>query len=218
MRLHWKRGNSRLAHGLGLSAARNSSAGSVFRTSSGPSQARRSCGQAVVHLAQIARVVRVGVDHDLAAHSLARRRSRSFRSRRSGAALCSTATPRSTAPAQHRPHVHCKRARGAAASGPSDGPECARRGFSMARSTRAVISSRLCSKRVCTLAMTNLHLREDFVLQIQSAVGQNVDFDAGKDADLPFHLAVGLAGCAECARAPASRPGRWSWPGSWSGR
>ncbi len=39
----------------------------------------------------------------------------------------------------------------------------------------------------------DVHLRQHFVVQVESAVGQNVDLDAGEDADAAFHLLVHFA-------------------------
>ena len=39
----------------------------------------------------------------------------------------------------------------------------------------------------------NVHLREDFVVEIEGAVGKDVDFDSCKDADAALHLLVDFA-------------------------
>ena len=39
----------------------------------------------------------------------------------------------------------------------------------------------------------DVHLRQDFVVEVERAVGQDVDLDAGEDADAAFHLLVDFA-------------------------
>ena len=39
----------------------------------------------------------------------------------------------------------------------------------------------------------HIHLRQHFVVEVERAVGQDVDLDAGEDADAAFHLLVHFA-------------------------
>ena len=63
----------------------------------------------------------------------------------------------------------------------------------------------------------DIHLREHVVGEIEVAVGQDIDFDAGKDRDA-FDLAFRRRGCAGCARRRACHRVRWRRPDSSSGR
>ncbi len=42
----------------------------------------------------------------------------------------------------------------------------------------------------------DVHLGEHFVVEVEGAVGEDVDFDAGEDADAAFHLAIDFAHAA----------------------
>ncbi len=43
----------------------------------------------------------------------------------------------------------------------------------------------------------HVHLGEDFVVEVERAIGQNVDLDAGEDADAAFHLLVHFTDAAD---------------------
>ena len=48
----------------------------------------------------------------------------------------------------------------------------------------------------------DLHLRQHLIVQIQSAVGQNIHLDAGEDADAALHLAVHRADALDVFERP----------------
>jgi hypothetical protein len=124
--------------------------------------------------------------------SLARRRSRSLRSRRSGAALCSTATPSSAARRRTAPMSSAK---GLAAQQQAAGgmAEDAHIGiFDGAQDAGGHLFAALLKAGV-NAGDDDVHLGEDFVVQVERAVGEDVDLDAGEDADAAFHLPVDFA-------------------------
>ena len=125
-------------------------------------------------------------------HSRARRRSRSHRSSRAGAALCSMATPRR--PACLKISRKIKRKRFAAKDLPPGGmAEYADIGvFDGAQHAGRHLFAALIEARVHA-GDHDVQLRQHFVVKVERAVAQDIDLDPGEYADFSFHFAIHLA-------------------------
>ena len=166
------------------SCAAARASGRVLATSAARQPRAPRGGDAPAHVRERARAVGVGVDHD-ARRPRARRRARatSERSRRSGLALISSIVPRARGRREDR--VEVDRVGRAALDQPAGGmadrvdQRVLDRGDHRARSSPA----RSSRTTVCTLAITQSSSREQLVVVVERAVGQDVDLAAREQLD-----------------------------------
>ena len=193
-------------------AALSSANGRVLATSS-RRQPRAPRGRdPPAHVRERAHAVGVGVDHDH--HAGPRRRARVHVGEVAavGVGVDLEHRARSARPPRTRPRGRPRRARGARSAGRWGGRSRRRAGARSPRCMRSVIACSPIAKEVCTLAITQSSSREQLVLVVERAVGQDVHLAAREQLD-PLDPRVGLAHELDLALAAAR--GRPSLPKPW---